>query len=96
MIFYVPLCLFLLGLIAGCVVPYKLPCEFDVHVKIDKHQAVNEACHDGVEYSDTGRKIKPWDRINGCTPKGQDSILAANNDAVIGHEIRHKMDEHCK
>lgn len=86
--------MFLVGVFLGCAAPLILPCEFDLRVKIDKRDAVDQECHDlgGVDHD--GQRVPRSRRILGCAPYG--SIITDGSSENIAHEVNHHIDRNCR
>lgn len=79
---------------AGCYHPPKMPCEFDVHVVIDKRVQVGDRCRQADSRDDFNHL--PSERPpRGCA--GRDlGIVSIDDVEVLGHEMRHQISYHCK
>lgn len=90
--------LLLLALLSGCSTPYKYPCEFDAHFRIDHEWETNEACHNGPGrlVNDQGRRLGPADKVYGCADTARGILYARDVDSTIIHEVKHFKDRFCR
>lgn len=78
-------------LLASCASAYKLPCEFNVQVRITADP--DGECRMSGAVDHLGQKPAWNQNIRGCSLEG--GIISNGSTDNLGHEVKHQADRHC-
>ena len=83
--------------ISACASPYKYPCHFTVDVTVDQADRIGRECYLAGAVDDvTGRHVELSDRRNGCSWGKEGRIISTSDPKVLGHEMAHQVEAHCR